>query len=159
VNIPSILLWGFLATLVLSSVMSGAQGLGLSRMSEPYMIGTMLTTNRRRAWVAGFGLHFLNGWLFACIYALVFETLHRASWWGGLLLGLLHGMVVLVVFMPMMPHFHPRMVDDRQGPEPTWELEPPGFLALNYGRRTPLFAMLAHALYGLVLGAFYQVRP
>ena len=32
-------------------------------------------------------------------------------------------------------------------------LQPPGFLALNYGYRTPLTTIAAHALYGLVLGA------
>jgi hypothetical protein len=31
-------------------------------------------------------------------------------------------------------------------------LEPPGMLALNYGRETPIVATLAHVLYGVVLG-------
>jgi hypothetical protein len=47
------------------------------------------------------------------------------------------------------------MASEDQGPEPTRNLEPPGFLALNYGRRTPLAAMLAHLVYGAVLGGFY----
>ena len=32
-----------------------------------------------------------------------------------------------------------------------------GFLALNYGRRTPLVALLAHVIYGAILGAFYHL--
>jgi hypothetical protein len=30
-------------------------------------------------------------------------------------------------------------------------------MALNYGRRTPLIALLAHVVYGSILGAFYHL--
>jgi hypothetical protein len=49
------------------------------------------------------------------------------------------------------------MASDSTGPEPTKMLEPPGFLALNYGYRTPLAVLIAHIAYGTVLGAFYNV--
>jgi len=49
------------------------------------------------------------------------------------------------------------MATDARGPEPTRELEPPGFMALNYGRRTPLVTLLAHVLFGAILGTFYRV--
>jgi hypothetical protein len=35
-------------------------------------------------------------------------------------------------------------------------LEPPGFMALNYGYATPVTTLAAHALYGAVLGGFPQ---
>ena len=41
-----------------------------------------------------------------------------------------------------------------QGPTPTRQLEPPGFLALNYGKGTPVATFLAHLIYGTVLGIF-----
>mgnify|MGYP001367797883 CR=1 FL=1 len=50
-----------------------------------------------------------------------------------------------------------RMATDARGPEPTRELEPPGFMALNYGRRTPLVTLLAHVIFGAILGMFYRV--
>jgi hypothetical protein len=37
------------------------------------------------------------------------------------------------------------------------KLEPPGFLALNYGSRTPLTTLAGQALYGAVLGGFPQL--
>ena len=49
------------------------------------------------------------------------------------------------------------MVSDSRGPEPTRLLEPPGFLVTNYGRWTPLVLLLAHALFGAVMGGFYRV--
>ena len=43
-------------------------------------------------------------------------------------------------------------------PTPTRQLEPPGFMALNYGRRTPITVILAHLVYGGILGAFYRLK-
>jgi hypothetical protein len=50
------------------------------------------------------------------------------------------------------------MASEHDGPTPTKQLEPPGLLALNYGRRTPLSVILAHLLYGSILGAFYRLK-
>jgi len=47
---------------------------------------------------------------------------------------------------------------EREGPAPTKQLEPPGFMALNYGQRTPISVILAHLLYGGILGAFYRLK-
>jgi hypothetical protein len=48
------------------------------------------------------------------------------------------------------------MASEHRGPEPTRGLEPPGFMALNYGRQTPVISLVAHVLYGVILGAFYR---
>ena len=152
------LLWGFVGTVVLTGLMSASQGLGLSRMSLPYMLGTMFTANRDRAKLIGFGVHLVNGWLFAFLYAAAFESWRRASWWQGLLIGLVHGAFVLLTGMSLLPTLHPRMANEQHGPTPTRQLEPPGFLALNYGRGTPLSVLLAHLVYGGILGAFYRAR-
>lgn len=70
--------------------------------------------------------------------------------------GGLHAVIVLTVFIPMLPYSHRNMATERTGPSPTRWLQPPGFPAPNYGRRTPLVAFVAHVLYGLVLGGFYE---
>ena len=152
------LLWGFVGTVVLTGLMSASQGLGLSRMSLPYMLGTLFTADRDKAKLVGFGVHLVNGWLFAFLYAAAFESWRRASWWRGFLIGLVHGSFVLLTGMSLLPGLHPRMASGQHGPTPTRQLEPPGFLALNYGRRTPLSVLLAHLVYGSILGAFYRVR-
>lgn len=157
-NWPSIMLWGFIATLVLAGFMSASQGLGWSRMSIPFMLGTIVTPDRNRAGVIGFIAHVALGWVFAFGYGFVFESWGWTTWWLGGLLGLAHGLIVLLVVMPLMPGLHPRMASEYQGPEPTRNLEPPGFLALNYGRRTPLLALAAHVAYGIILGAFYHLH-
>ena len=149
-------LWGFVGTVVLTGLLSGCQGLGLTRMNIPFMLGTIATTDRDRAKLIGFGMHLVNGWLFALLYAAAFESWRRATWWLGALIGLVHALFVLAAAIPILPSLHPRMASEQHGPTPTRQLEPPGFLALHYGRRTPLSVVLAHLCYGAVLGAFYR---
>jgi hypothetical protein len=156
-NFPSALLSGFIATIVLASTMSASEGLGVSRMSLPDMLGTMFTADRNRAGPIGFIVHLVNGWLFALVYALIFERWHHTTWWLGASVGLAHGLAVLLVLMPLMPGLHPRMASERTGPQPTRALEPPGFLGLNYGRGTPIVTLLAHVIYGAVIGGFYRL--
>lgn len=157
-NWASWLLWGFIATLALSILLSGSQGLGLTRMNVPYMIGTMLTPDRSRAKLYGFFLHLLNGWIFSLLYVLIFQSLNQANWWIGAAIGVCQAMLVLVLGMSLMPGLHPRMASEQHGPSASRMLEPPGFMALNYGLRTPVFILLAHFVFGAILGAFYQLK-
>lgn len=156
-NVPSILLWGFAATVALSTIMAAAQSVGFTRMSLPFLLGTMLTPSRDRAMLTGLLMHIVNGWLFALLYALAFESWQQATWWLGAGIGLVHGLFVLTVGMPIVPAMHPRMVSEYFGPTPNRQLQPPGFFALNYGRRTPIVAIASHLVYGAILGAFYQL--
>jgi hypothetical protein len=158
VNWGSWLLWGFVATLVLSTAMAGAQGLGLTRMNIPYLLGTMFTPDRDRARLYGFAVHLLNGFVASLVYVAVFVSRGKATWWFGTMLGLLHGLLLLVVGMALMPGVHPRMASEEAGPTAARKLEPPGFLAMNYGARTPVAVLVAHALFGAILGGFYVLR-
>jgi hypothetical protein len=92
------------------------------------------------------------------VHALFFEALGLATWWVGAVTGAAQGLFVVVAVLPLLPGIHPRMVSDFRGPEPTRLLEPPGFLAANYGRLTPVVTVIAHVLYGITLGAFYSQR-
>lgn len=156
-NWGSWLVWGFAATVVLTSIMAAGQGMRLTRMNLPYMLGTMVTPNRDRAKLAGVVVHLFNGWVFALVYAAAFEQWGRATWWLGAAIGLVHVAFVLTAGMKLLPGLHPRMASETHGPSVTRQLEPPGFLGLNYGVRTPIAAVLAHLVFGGVLGAFYRV--
>jgi uncharacterized membrane protein YagU involved in acid resistance len=157
VNWASWFLWGFLATIVLTSIGMGAQGLGLTRINFPYMLGTIFTPDRDRAKLYGFLVHVAAGWIFSVVYVFIFQALGVAGWWRGALIGALHGLFVLIVVMSLLPGLHPRMASERQGPSARNLLEPPGFLALHYGVQTPLAIMFAHTVFGMILGAFYHL--
>lgn len=156
-NLQGVFLSGLIATAVMTILMASSQLLHLSRMSIPYLLGTMVTPHRDRAMPVGFAAHFAIGLLLAAVYALFFEYIGAATWWLGAGLGVVHGLVVFLGVMPAFPGVHPRMASERQGPEPTRALEPPGLLALHYGHRTPIVGMTAHTLYGAILGALYMV--
>jgi uncharacterized membrane protein YagU involved in acid resistance len=154
-NWASWLLWGFVATIVLTTLMAGSQGLGFTRMNIPYMLGTIFTPSRDRATLLGFFLHLMNGWLFSLIYVAAFQLWGGATWWRGALTGFIHAGFVLTAGMRLMPGLHPRMASELQGPTLMRQLEPPGFLALNYGFQTPISVIIAHLAYGIIFGALY----
>jgi hypothetical protein len=157
VNWGSWLLGGFVATLVLTTVMAGSQGLRMTRMNIPYMLGTMFTPSRDRAKLVGFGVHLLNGWLLSLLYVAAFHAWGRAAWGVGTVIGFVHAAFVLTVGMRLLPGLHPRMASEQHGPTVMRQLEPPGFLALNYGHQTPLSVLLAHLVFGAILGSFYAL--
>jgi hypothetical protein len=157
-NWSSWLLWGFLSTLAMTTMAAAAQGLGLTRMNLPYMLGTILTPDRDRARLYGFFVHMTLGWVFSLIYVLIFQSLGRANWWLGVLIGIAQSLFMLLVVVSLMPGVHPRMASEQQGPTAQNLLEPPGFLGLHYGIRTPVAVLLSHVVFGVMLGAFYQLK-
>ena len=152
-TIIHVMLWGFVATGAQAAVLFGSQRLGYSRLSLPFLIGTMFTGERPAANAAGFVFYALGGWLFAFIYYFLFAELGGADWQTGTVIGTLHGLVLLTTLAPLLPYLHPRMATEYDGPSYRRRLQPPGFLALHYGYRTPLATLIAHALYGAILGA------
>jgi len=156
-NVSSWLLWGFVGTVVLTTIMSGSQGLRLTRMNLPYMLGTMFTPSRDRAKLVGFLVHLLDGWIFSLLYVAAFHALGMATWWLGLAFGFVHASFVLTAGMQFLPGLHPRMASEHHGPTVVRRLEPPGFLALNYGARTPVSVLVAHLAFGWILGAGYRL--
>jgi hypothetical protein len=144
--------FGLIATAVLTAVMIGAQLTGFTRLDLPLMLGSIVIADPDRARVAGFFIHLVNGQCFALGYAAAFAATGEATWWAGALLGLLHGAVALLVIVPLLPGIHPHMASERAGLSSGAELEPPGLLALNYGRETPLVTMIAHVVFGVALG-------
>src|ERR671936_813505 len=88
-------------------------------------------------------------------YVATFHAWGQATWWLGAITGLVHASFVLTVGMPVLPGMHPRMANEQYGPTVVRQLEPPGFLALHYGVRTPISVVVAHAVFGAILGGFY----
>ena len=153
-NWESWLFWGALATLGETTFEAVSQGLRLTRMNLPLILGTMVTEARSKTKVYGFALHILYGLLIALLYIIAFHFLGGPSWWLGALIGIAHAVVVLTVGMTLLPEIHPRMASERSGPTTMRQLEPPGFLSLNYGVKTPVALLMSHVIYGCILGSF-----
>ena len=148
------LLGGLLGTVVLTTLLRGATELGWTRMDLPFLLGTAVTSDRARAKVAGYALHFVFGLLFALGYWAVFAVA-RSGVVIGALLGLVHGLFAGTALVSiLLPAVHPRMGTgfDAAGSSPL--LEPPGFMLINYGRQTPLATIVSHVVYGAIVGGF-----
>jgi uncharacterized membrane protein YagU involved in acid resistance len=156
-NWGSWMLWGFVSTVVLTLIIAGSQGLGMTRMNMSYMLGTIFTPNRDRAKLIGILVHFIDGWLFSLLYIAAFQAWGMATWWLGAIIGLVHAAFVLTVVMPTLPSMHPRMANEQYGPTVVRQLEPPGFLGMHYGIQTPISVVIAHVVFGMILGAFYTL--
>jgi hypothetical protein len=149
---------GLAGTLVLTTALRAASELSLTRMDIPFLLGTAFSTNRTRAKVVGYALHFVAGLLFALGYYGMFLALGRSGWLLGTIFGLVHalfaGTVLVNVLLPMI---HPRMATPETAADSSPLLEPPGFMLLNYGRATPAVTVLGHMAYGAIVGGFVQM--
>jgi hypothetical protein len=123
-------------------------------MDLPFVLGTMIVEEPDKARFVGFLIHLVNGQVFALFYAAAFSRIGTATWWLGALFGVGHALAALILIVPLAATVHPRMATGRFGPSMRPVLEPPGVLMLNYGAATPVVTILAHALYGALLGQF-----
>lgn len=156
-NVAEWLVYGLISTLLMTTLVALAQGLGLTRISLQFLLGTMFARSRSRAKLVGFLAHLALGQIFLLLYIEVFALLGAATWWLGALGGLFHGLAVLTVGVEIMPGLHPRMASERRGPTAVKRLEPPGFFALHYGLGTPIAVLVSHMAYGGLFGGLYTL--
>jgi len=153
-----IVLWsslagGLLGTLVLTTMLRGASELGFTRMDLPFLLGTSVTEDRRRAKVYGYLFHFALGLGFAIVYGMCFAAIQRSGWWLGALVGALHALFTSTVLVNIiLPTIHKRIGTPETAADEIALIEPPGFLMLNYGRSTFLVTLVAHVAYGAIVG-------
>ena len=149
---------GFVGTLVLTTTLRAAGELGLTRMDLPFLLGTAVTDDRTRAKALGYAMHFLAGQAFAFGYFAIFSAIGHSGWGLGALFGLLHGLFAGTALVNvLLPLVHPRMGTPLSAAADRPLLEPPGFMMLNYGRRTPLATIAAHIAYGAIVGGFISL--
>jgi hypothetical protein len=155
VSVLGALAGGFVGTIVLTTGLRLAQETGLTRMDIPLLLGTMFTTDRGRANVIGYALHFLNGLIFSMAYAAVFFSVGRAGWILGGALGLAHAAFAGVALVNiLLPAVHPHMGTPWSDARESAILEQPGFMLRNYGKLTGIATVLTHVAYGAIVGGF-----
>lgn len=165
-SIPGALVGGFVATAAMTMMMRMAGAAGMTQMPPMELVtGSMMTGDEGKAKQLGFFLHWImmGTVVFGLGYAALFVAFDSASWLLGLGIGVAHGLVVGVVFMPMMPAMHPRM-SGGVTPEGTVHMEAgevhlsnPGVLGARWGGMTPVGMIMGHAVYGVVLALVYQL--
>jgi hypothetical protein len=149
---------GFIGTLVLTTVLRAASEFRMTRIDLPFLLGTMVTTDRLRAKALGYLFHFFFGLFFALGYYAIFRAVGRAGWLPGAALGLVHGVFAgSALVNVLLPVVHPRMGSSLSSIDSKALLEPPGFMMLNYGGGSPLVSLGAHIAYGALVGGLAAV--
>jgi uncharacterized membrane protein YagU involved in acid resistance len=144
---------GFVATVLLTTILSAASALGWTRIDIPFILGTAFTASRTRAQWVGWIIHFVMGLGFAIGYGAILTALPGNRIGLGALLGLAHALLVGTVLLNgILPAIHPRMGSTLSAADSSPLLESPGFMLLNYGRTTPVVTIVAHLVYGVILG-------
>lgn len=152
--------WGALAgglvgTLVLTTMLRAASELGLTRADLTFLLGTAITADRTKAKVLGYLAHFGFGLLFAFGYYLIFLAIDESGWLLGAAFGFVHGLVAGTALVNiLLPLVHPRMGKPWTDASSNPFVESPGFLMLNYGKATPIVSVVAHVVYGAIVGGF-----
>lgn len=164
-SILAALVAGLVGTAVMSTMMKMSGKLGMTDMPPMELVtGSMMSGDPDRANQLGIALHWvmMGTVVFGLGYAALFNALGSASWLTGVGIGAVHGLMVGLVFMPMMPSMHPRMtrqpvfagtVDPDAS---TVTLAAPGVMGSRWGGMTPVGLLMGHVVYGLVVALVYQ---
>lgn len=145
---------GFVGALAMVIITRAATEMGLTRMDLPFLLGTVVSEDRRKAKAIGYLFHLLFGMLFAVVYWAFFEIIGRSAWWMGALAGAFQALFISTILVnELLPVIHPRMATFDTAANQFALIEPPGFLMRNYGRNTFLVTLAAHMAYGAIVGA------
>jgi Family of unknown function (DUF6789) len=141
---------GLAGTAAMTILMYMAKAMGMP-MDMPRMLGLMFTRpeNKAGTYMVGLVAHFMNGVIFAIIYAFLFTVLGHAGWIWGLVFGAVHSVFAGIV-LGMMPLVHPRV-------GPGKELPSPGIFAKNISSMAPMGLIMLHLVYGAIVGAIYAM--
>jgi hypothetical protein len=153
---------GFAGGMVMTAMMTMMRKAGKTEMDMALLQGAMFTGDAGKARAIGMFTHLvmMSAVVFGSIYALLFAWFGISAgnaWWVGAAIGLVHGLIAGMA-MAMMPMMHPRMSSGTPataGSGSALRLEPPGLFAKNYGSATPPGVVMAHIVYGLVVGLVY----
>lgn len=152
-DIPAAVLAGLLGGMAFLIVVYMGLGVGMTRMNFLYILGTMMAPQapERAAYTIGFAAHMMASAGFGIahtglLHAIGVSSVGEAAGWD-LLIGAVHGMVILAV-MPMMLNTMHVLV--RRG-----QIAHPGVALVGFGAMTPMGSLMAHVAFGLVVGAVY----
>lgn len=120
---------------------------GWSQMNLEMILGSMFTRNvSSSSWWTGFVLHLLVSGLIAYAYAFIFKSARRSGAGVGMNLSLFHWAISGVAF-GILPALHPLIIE---------QYAAPGLFAIGMGFASSLVFLVAHVIYGAVVGALFD---
>jgi hypothetical protein len=140
------LIAGAVGTAALTLMLALAPSLGSPALNFPLWDGTFFTLNLTWAVILGYGVHFAIGISLAILFQRTFLTrLGGEAWLKGAVFGFLVWLVLMVVGLPLFDLLDPLAANGI--------LPAPGFFALGLGVTAPVMLLVAHLIYGAVVGS------
>jgi hypothetical protein len=137
--------FGILGSLAMTGLFGLARVFRIPTNLEMVLVA-FFTSPSPMAWIIGVVVHAAFGGLLGVAYVAIFRhVLHRGGAVSGLLIAVVHTAVSGTV-LGLLPRFHPRI--------PT-VIAAPGFFYANAGPLGALTFVLAHLVFGLVVGVGY----
>jgi hypothetical protein len=134
------LLGGLLGTLIMTLSLLMPKWLGIGNVDVVRAVGALITRKVHHAFVPGVIIHFISGIFFAYVYSLILFLSHIPfNAMTGLMMGTLHGVVVMLLVSIVIMEHHPIAYYHKRGP------------------MTGFAQLMAHMLYGLVVGSVVQL--
>jgi len=97
VHVRDAIIAGSTGRMAMLLLIYGGPLIGLPRIDVVSALGSLAAPNKQDAVTLGGAIHFTMGILFAIIYASLWSLgIGSATWWWGLIFGLVHGMLVIV---------------------------------------------------------------
>jgi len=146
------IIWGVVATVAFTLFSLMGMAMGMSRMDLLDLLGSIMaaphTPTARRI---GAVIHHMNGALLAVAWAYGAALVGApANWASALVWGVILWLLALLM-LTTMGAVHPAITLGQQ--------DDPGPAATHFGRMTPVGSLLAHLVYGIVLGLTCQTWP
>lgn len=128
-----------MGTAAMSALLLFPRWLGIGKIDVIPAVGALITGKAENAFSIGYIIHFASGIVFAYIYwgLLVLMKL-PIVWWAFAGAGFIHGIVVMLLVCIMVMEHHPVARYHERGP------------------MTGLAQLLAHIVYGVVVGLVVQ---
>ena len=133
------LIGGLAGTAVMTLFLFIPNWVGWGRVDIIRAVGALVMHRSNKTFLPGFVIHIFSGIIFAYIYqAILFFSHIPLNVWTGLMMGALHGSFVMLLVSIMIMEHHPIAYYHTRGP------------------MTGFAQLLAHIIYGLVVGCVVQ---
>lgn len=134
------LLAGLAGTLAMTLFLQIPTWIGLGNIDVIRAVGALITRKREGAFFPGLIIHFTAGIFFAYVYVFILSFSHiPINPLSGLFLGSVHGAIIMLIVSIMILEHHPIAAYHYRGP------------------MTGFAQLLAHMLYGLIVGTVVQL--
>ena len=138
IHIRDAIIAGSTGRMAMLLLIYGGPIIGLPRIDVVSTLGSLAAPNKQDAVTLGGAMHFTMGILFAIIYAALWSVgIGSPTWWWGLIFGVIHGILVILLLLVVMRKFP-------QQPE------------LLNGLPMMVAVMLNHMVFGLVVAIVYS---